>query len=240
MRRRTVIGGLAAHWLLPVGGARAAASLGVAPTVIDIATGETNSVLFVSNSGVEPLTAQLRLFAWRNEGGEEKYTPSADIGFSPGQFGVPPGGRQVVRLALLVPGGPVERAYRLVVDQLPVKNSSAPVNMAVRMIVPVFAAPSTPAPRTPPVLAWSGSVDRESRIATLSVSNPGMRRVRLSQLGYSPGGSFIGLYEGLAGYVLAAGRWSCRFRLVGEPATITVEALTDGGKITATVALTYG
>jgi fimbrial chaperone protein len=239
MRRRTVIAGLAAQALILVGQARAEAKLGVAPTLVDLASDEANSVLFVSNGGDEALMAQLRLFDWRNEGGEERYSPAADVAFSPGQFSVPAGGRQIVRIARLALPGPVERAYRLVVDQLPVASATGTLRMTVRMLVPVFVAPAGPMSRTPPTLTWACVVDRASHTATLTVSNPGRRRVRLTELAYAAGGAPLALYEGLAGYVLAAGGWSCRFRLVGEPVSIDVSALTEDGRIRASVPLIY-
>lgn len=239
MDRRTVIAGLAAQLLLPAGAARAAAMLGVAPTLIELGAGNANTILYVSNGGDEALTAQLRLFSWRNGDGEEQYQPSGDIGFSPGQFSVPAGGRQTVRLALLAARGPIERAYRLIVDQLPGGAATGLVRMPVRMVVPVFAAPAGATPRAPPTLAWSATVDRASHIATLSASNPGVRRVRLAELRYAAGGLSIVLAEGLAGYALAGGDWSCRFRMVGEPASIEIEAMTESGRIRATVPVVY-
>jgi fimbrial chaperone protein len=237
--RRTVIAGLAAQMLLPAGAARASAMLGVAPTLIELGAGNANTILYVSNGGDEALTAQLRLFAWRNEDGEEQYSASGDIGFSPGQFGVPAGDRQTVRLALLTGPGPIERAYRLIVDQLPGSAATGLLHMPVRMIVPVFAAPAGPAPRAPPTLVWSAIVDRASRIATLSASNPGVRRVRLAELRYAAGGPPVVLYEGLAGYALAGGGWSGRFRMAGEPASIEIAAMTESGRIGATVPVVY-
>jgi P pilus assembly chaperone PapD len=103
----------------------------------------------------------------------------------------------------------------------------------------VFAAPAAPAPRTPPPLAWNASVDRASGLATLTAANPGVRRVRLSELSYRAGGPSINLAQGLAGYVLAGESWSCRFRLTGDPASIDVEAMTENGKVGATVPLAY-
>lgn len=239
MDRRTVLFGLAAQVMIPAGAARASAVLGVAPTLVELARGDTNAILFVSNSGDDALTAQLRLFSWRNQDGEERYEPSADIGFSPGQFSVPAGGRQTVRLALLASPGPIERAYRMIVDQLPTGGTTGLVHMPVRMVVPVFAAPAGPTPRTPPALAWTALADRASGTATLSASNPGMKRVRLAELGYDAGGRRVVLYHGLAGYVLAGGSWSSRFRLAGSPPSIEIEALTESGRIRATVPLVY-
>lgn len=239
MRRRDLIVGVAALACAPALPARAGGMLSVAPVLLEFGSREQGQVATVSNPGDTAMRVQVRLFAWRNEGDEEVYTPSEDIGFSPAQFEVPPGGRQILRLVLKAPPGPTERAYRLFVDQLPDEADTGVVALPVRMLLPVFVAPEGRVPRAAPALAWSGVVDRAARVATLTARNAGARRVKLFGLGYEAGGRSWTVAEGLAGYVLAGGDWSQSFPLVGEPTVIEVWAQTEQGGIRASVPLEY-
>lgn len=239
MRRRDMIAGVAALACAPALPARAGAMLSVAPVLLEFGPRDASEVVTVNNPGNEAMNIQVRLFAWRNVDGEEQYTPSEDIGFSPAQFAVAPGGRQILRLVLRTPPGPAERAYRLFVDQLPEDAETGRVALPVRMLLPVFVAPETRAVGPAPPLAWSGVVDRKARVATLTVVNGGARRVKLMTLTYEAEGRAWTLAEGLAGYVLAGGDWSCSFPLVGEPGAIEVRVQTEQGGIRASVPLSY-
>lgn len=239
MRRRDLIAGVAALACAPATSVRAGGMLSVAPVLLEFGPRAPGQVVTVSNPGDEAMTVQVRLFAWRNEGAEEIYEPSEDIGFSPAQFEAPAGGRQILRLVLKTPPGPTERAYRLFVDQLPGSIDTGVVALPVRMLLPVFVAPEAPAPPSAPALAWSGVVDRDARVAILTARNAGARRVKLFGLGYEAGGRNWTIAEGLAGYVLAGGDWSCSFPLVGEPTVIEVRAQTEQGGIRASVPLVY-
>lgn len=239
MQRRALLTGLAALAAAPASLARAGGVLGVAPILVEFEGGATAAVVYVKNDGDVALSVQVRVMAWRNEGDEERYAPTQDVAFSPGQFTVPPGGRQVVRLALQTPAGPTERSYRLVVDQLPSTGPSTSVRMPVRMLVPVFAPPAGNVAIGPQTLAWTGVVERATHIATLRAANAGLRHVRLAELTWRAEGQDHVIAPGLAGYVLAASEWSCRFHVIGEPSVIDLTATTERGALHASVPLQY-
>jgi fimbrial chaperone protein len=237
--RRAVVAGLAVAAMPGVGIARTGGRLAVAPTLLELEAGRANNLIHVSNDGAGPLTAQVRLFAWRNVAGREALTPSAEVAFSPGQFVVAPGRRQVVRLLARTPPGDLERAYRLAIDQLPGLDRPGAVQMPVRMLVPLFVPPAGVAPREPDLI-WSATADRANRRVNLLAVNSGRRRVRLAALACQMGGRRIVIAEGLAGYVVAGETWTWRIPLVNEPASLRVSARTERGEISAEAPLAYG
>jgi len=234
-RRRDVVAGLTALAVCGGGRAWAGGRLGVAPTLLEMDGRDGNRLLYVNNGGDGPLTVQVRLFAWRNVDEREDLTPTDEIAFSPGQFTVQSGGRQVVRLAARTPPGERERAYRIVVDQLPGLERGG-VEMPVRMMVPLFVAAAAPE-RGEPRLDWSATLDRASGEVTLAAANPGRRRVRLAELAWEADGRRTVIAAGLAGYALAGETWLCRFPMIGDPASLRISARTERGAINADVPL---
>jgi fimbrial chaperone protein len=215
--RRARAGLLSLGWLLAAAGGAHAADLQVAPISVQFKAREQGQPFWLSNTGTAPLRAQIRVQRWSQADGADKLEPATDLVASPPTVEVLPGQRQLVRIVRPQPQpAPVERTYRLIVDELPSAAANAPAGLQflLRYSVPVFIAPevpgapaeaaSAPGPASGTVLSarWRAAAPQE-----LEISNAGAARVRISRLMYeTPQGERTELVPGLLGYVLAGQR----------------------------------
>ena len=126
----------------------AAADFTVNPIQIFLSTRNPSAILTVQNTSTEPLRFQLNAFAWaQDEAGQMVLTPTTEIIFFPRLLSLVPGEQRIVRVGASVPQGPVERTYRIFVEELPPAfTQSAPagqVRVLARMGIPIFIEPRT-------------------------------------------------------------------------------------------------
>jgi len=179
-----------------------AASLQVAPVLVEVPTPAATSTLKLRNEGTKPLDAQIRIFRWTQVDGADSLTPTEDVAASPPLASLRPSTDYTVRIVRTSKEPVVkEESYRLLIDELPAAAAGAPatVNIALRYSIPVFfTVPSVAAPK----LTWE--VQQRANKPIIVVSNAGDRRIRLSKLRFTDGkGAVASFGEGLAGYVLA-------------------------------------
>ncbi len=184
------------------GSAAQGGGLSVAPVQLTLAEGTRSTSTIVSNPGNGPVTVQVRLFSWTMADDEEVYTPATDAGFSPPLFRLEAGGAQAVRVVAKAPAGPIERSYRLVIDQLPLAGAPGQLQLPVRMILPVFIAPAAGVARTQQ-LEWNARQDSTTNKVTISVRNRGAVHAKFVELAVHDGGKSVVIAPGLAGYALA-------------------------------------
>jgi fimbrial chaperone protein len=183
-----------------------AATLQVAPVLITLKPGEQAAALYLSNSGHEPIQAQVRVAAWTQVNGKDTLTATTDVVSSPAMTRIAPGSRQLVRVVMLNPQTDTrQHSYRLLIDELPDLQASHAeenaVHFLLRYSIPVFIAGEEGANRVPLTCAW------DARRRVLSFANPGQQYARLSDIAiFSAAGTQIADIHGLAGYVLAGSR----------------------------------
>ncbi|RYE97446.1 MAG: hypothetical protein EOO77_39025, partial [Oxalobacteraceae bacterium] len=97
--------------------------LSIAPVQLSLTGMARSASTIVSNPGSSPVTVQVRLQSWTMHGDDEVYGPATDAGFSPPVFRLAPHASQSVRVVAKEPPGPIERSYRLIVDQLPIADA---------------------------------------------------------------------------------------------------------------------
>jgi len=214
-----------------------ATGLSVAPVLLLLGDRNRAVSTIVSNPGTTEATVQARLYAWSTKGEEDLYAPTRAIGFSPAVFRLAPGAQQAVRLVALAPAGPVEQAYRLVIDQLPLAETPGQLQMPVRMVLPVFVAPVGGEAGTPR-LEWSARFDAAARRIRVTCVNHGTGHAKLVDLAYRTGDApAVPIQSGLAGYALAGQtrEWS----VAGEtaPRTFIIVATAGAHSVRATVAV---
>lgn len=206
-----------------------AAQLEVAPVVHELPAGRQALAMTVTNRDAAEVVVQLRGFAWRQEEGEERLLPAPELQVSPPFFTLAPGASQVVRA--LVQAVPAEReaTYRLILDGLPAAASTAQLQFALRVSVPVFVAPRRASPAR---IRWT--LERDALVA----SNEGGRRERLRDVRLrDPQGRAVELRAAPSPYLLAGAqkRWP-----LAEPATTgtiwRLSAQTDEGAVDLPVA----
>lgn len=189
-----------------------AASLQVSPVSLEMAARQSAEGLWLSNSGTAPLQAQVRVYAWHQENGEDVLKPTNDVVASPPMLSIQPGQRQIVRIIRVGAGlapPPIEKTYRVVMDELPLSTKGAGVQFVLRYSVPIFVAAAGPAPvdvqapkQPPPPITWG--VQGNGKAAVLVAANGGDMHAKIIQASFIPkAGRKIILSEGLYGYVLA-------------------------------------
>jgi fimbrial chaperone protein len=118
-----------------------AADFTVNPIQIFLAGPGQSAILTVQNTSGEPLRFQLSAFAWAQDAaGGMLLTPTTEIIFFPRLLSLAPGEQRIVRVGTSVAAGPVERTYRIFVEELP-PPAAAPagqVRVLARMGIPIF------------------------------------------------------------------------------------------------------
>jgi fimbrial chaperone protein len=176
------------------------------PVSLTLHPDEASASLWLSNTGQQPLQAQVRLFAWTQDGGGEVLAPTRELAVSPPLLEVPPLGRQRVRLVRLGSGAPMaEVAYRLVVDELPTARSPSSsvaggADSLLRYSIPVLVQSLAPAAGS----RLSARIEQDvAGGRRLRLDNSGERHARISALYFiGTGGRRHLLAPNLAGYVL--------------------------------------
>ena len=195
--------------------------LQVTPVLLEFDPGQRALAVWLSNSSQRPLHAQARVQAWTQVDGKDVLDSTTEVIASPPLVEIPPGQTQVIRIVRSRTERPeTETAYRLLVDELPRPEATAPaaaarpggIKFLFRYSIPVFIQPRpTPealprarsAPQTHVDLSarWESAQDGQ---AQLTIQNLGPTRIKLSDLSYtSTDGEQVAMGDGLFGYVLA-------------------------------------
>ncbi len=170
--------------------------------------GEQATALWLENKGEAPVTLQVRTFGWSQPAGEDKLDQQQQVVASPPIAVVAPGARQLVRLIRRSTDAAPEKAYRLLIDELPPPPGAqqpgmvqARLTVQMRYSIPLFTYAAASAP---PQLVASVAAGPGGRV--LTIRNTGAGHARLTDLRLiATGGREIVVRAGLAGYVLAGG-----------------------------------
>ncbi|MBS0476814.1 MAG: molecular chaperone [Proteobacteria bacterium] len=129
------------------------ARLNVAPLRLELDATKTGATVMLTNTSARPLPVQTRLFAWSQEGGEDRYAPSTALTVSPSIISIAPGTTQIVRVLRIGAASPGEKRFRLAIDQLPDPTlaRSGEAEARLRFTLPVFVDRDK---ATPAALAW--------------------------------------------------------------------------------------
>ncbi|MGP5549397.1 fimbrial biogenesis chaperone [Psychrobacter namhaensis] len=206
-----------------------ASGLQVSPISLSLHARETASGLTLSNSGNDMLHAQVRVYQWLQNDTGDQLTPSRGLLASPPMIDIKPGEKQLIRIirAKAPPqgAGAVEDAYRILVNEIPVKstNQTTGLQFAMSYSLPVFVQP-VGVTKTSPQLQWSTHLQPDGKAIKLRVSNSGNGHAKLSGLSFvDTAGNSTVINPGLLGYVLpgATMNWTLK---------VSPSVLTTGGK----------
>ena len=214
-------------------GAAAAAGLQVSPVTLTLPPAQNADGLWLSNTGDNVVNAQVRVYRWTQEGGEDKLTPLRGLLVSPPMLQLPAESRQLIR-AIRVGAPPsgegaVQEAYRVIIDELPVDmQGKKGLQFVLRYSVPIFIDPAG-APASAAQLMWA--LRREGDKAVLEVANSGASHAQLAELSFTDtAGHRTVVHAGLLGYVLpgAQMRWTLKPPAATFTAGGTWEAMING------------
>lgn len=217
-----------------------AASLRVAPVLLDIKAPTAASSLRIWNDAKTPINVQVRIFRWTQQNGQDVYTAAQDVVASPPMTQLKGGAENLIRIVRLSKAPlRAEESYRVIVDELPPagKPQSGTINLVVRHSIPVFFSPASTGDAQP---VWK--VTPQGKGYRVSVSNAGDRRIRIANLMLSGGGQPIARQQGLVGYVLGKSAASFLVPATGGRAggTLKISADSEGGPVNATARVSGG
>ena len=215
--------------LLLSSGLAVASGLQVSPISLSLQARESASGLTLSNSSNDRVHAQVRVYQWLQDEKGDQLTPSRALLASPPMIELKPGEKQLIRIirAKAPPQGigAVEDAYRILVNEIPVKsaNQTTGLQFAMSYSLPVFVQP-VGISKTSPQLQWRTHLQPDGKEIKLRVSNSGNGHAKLSRLSFVDlVGNNTVINPGLLGYVLpgATMNWTLK---------IPPSVLTAGGK----------
>lgn len=210
-------------------GLSVASGLQVSPISLSLQAQERASGLTLSNTGDATINAQVRVYQWTQDEAGDQLTPSRGLLASPPMIELQAGEKQLIRIirAKAPPHGTnaVEAAYRVKVDELPIKSAMQKTGLqfALSYSLPVFVQP-VGVSDTRPQLRWSTHLQPDGKTVKLRVSNHGNGHAQLAGLSFiDTAGTTTEITPGLLGYVLpgATMNWTLK---------IPPSALTPGGK----------
>ncbi|MGC7403968.1 fimbrial biogenesis chaperone [Pandoraea pneumonica] len=195
-------GGIAALLCLSAG----AATLQISPVNVEFSAKQNAIGLTLSNPGDTPVFGQVRIYAWTQEAGEDKLTPTDAIAASPPILRIEGNGSQIIRLVRVSNAPPAaEQTYRLLVDELPEPGRPTPSGISIRMrySIPVFVVPATTLPK--PQLQFT--LKRLGDDWYLDAQNLGGNRAQIGATSLvDAAGKSHPVTNGLLGYALAGQR----------------------------------
>lgn len=216
-----------------------AASLRVAPVILDLSAPTAASTVRIWNDAQRPINVQVRVFRWTQQNGDDVYEATDDVVASPPITTLQPGGENIVRVVRTAEQ-PVraEESYRLIVDELPApsRRQAGTVTLVVRHSIPVFFTGPDVQDAAP---AWS--VEKRQGGYMITVHNDGGSRFKVSNLSLSSDDAVVARHDGLVGYVLgnSAARWFVPGMSVdgmsGDSMTITADSETGSFDATARI-----
>jgi fimbrial chaperone protein len=140
---------LVAAWLILSIPALAAAEFSINPISLDLGAATRSGAIVVKNEGTTKLSFQLTAMEWTQDAaGNDQYAETSDLVFYPKIMTVEAGGEGLIRAGTRKAVVPVEKTYRLYIEELP--GSSAPggdeakgvqIKMLIRFGAPIFVGP---------------------------------------------------------------------------------------------------
>ncbi|MET3526243.1 fimbrial biogenesis chaperone [Phenylobacterium koreense] len=178
-------------------GVAAAGSLKVFPVRLLLTPQESVQTMTIHNDGAESSRIQLRVYAWRQQDGEDVFEPTRDVLANPALFELPPQGQQIARFGLRTKPGAAEKSYRVFLEEVPTDRPTkiGEVQTLLRISIPIFV----PAPGAAPRLSWRARPAGPQKMA-LAIRNDGGEHVQLNRLsltrrgGGRIGGSDVSVY----------------------------------------------
>jgi len=167
----------------------AASEFSVSPVRAELHAGALSETITVVNRGDTRIRVGVKVMEWTQDAqGQDVYQESGDLVYFPRQMELEPDGKRLVRVGAKSPAGPVERTYRMFIEELPEPTADAAraqVSVYFRFGVPIFLTPASP--HGDPEIGEPGV---EHGKLSLTVKNPGNRHFRILKLVVSDGAGF--------------------------------------------------
>ena len=189
------------------------ASMQVSPTQIFVAAEHNAAGLTLLNTGSAALYAQVRVFEWHQQDGEDQLVATHSLVASPPMLKLTPGINQLVRVVRNgAPPSNTESSYRIIVDEVPIQTATADevvnqtnksqsngLQFRLRYSIPVFLTPPKQIV-VQPILHARLIEAKGTRF--VQIDNEGNGHAQLADITWIQGEQRISIFSGLAGYVL--------------------------------------
>jgi fimbrial chaperone protein len=179
-----------------------AGTFSISPLRAELSSRAQTGALTLRNQESSPVVVQAEVMLWEQADGEDRLSPTRDVLVSPAVFTIPGNGSQLVRVALRRPADSErELSYRLILTEVPQQASPqfTGLNVALRLSLPVFVAPTAP---VEPRVEWSATRGAAGAVA-LTARNAGNAHARVLNFTVSPAaGSTPGIRQDVTAYLL--------------------------------------
>lgn len=152
---------------LPAG----AGNFSIAPVRVELQGAQRTAVLAVHNDDDEPLIIQSTALSWSQSSGEDQTEATRDLLVTPPVFTIAAKAEQVLRIALrTAPDQDREHEYRLLLAEVPgpPDKDFTGLRLALRLSIPVFVAPGSPAAAQ---LQWQARRQSDGSLAVIATNN---------------------------------------------------------------------
>lgn len=154
--------------------AGAAAQFSLEPLRLSLPAHKLATALTLGNEGSSPVTVQVELVSWKQDGRGDVFGEPGGLIASPPVFSIAPGARQILRVGRpkreVAPAREV--AYRVLIHEVPPKDSDRPPVATVMSIsVPLFVPPAKK--NAKPALAVTG-VAQDGADLRIDLANAGL------------------------------------------------------------------
>lgn len=184
-----------------------AAEVQVNPVVVSLSPATRSAMVAIRNQGGETVRFELQARAWgQDPAGEMVLEPTADLAVYPPILSLGPGEERNVRIGAVAQFGPVEKTYRVFVQEMapPEKpEGAAQVLVLSRIGLPVFLAPARPTERA--VLVDLAARGRKASFVLRNEGTVHVRPTAVKLLGRDKEGKTSFQRDLPAWYVLAGG-----------------------------------
>lgn len=181
--------GAGAFMLLALPASVAAMTLKIFPVLVVLSPEEPVQTMTIENSSNAPARVQVRVQAWRQEGGKDVFSDTRDVLANPASFEIAPGEAQITRFGMRTTPGATERSYRVFLEEVPGSRPRAPgeVQTLLRVSIPIFV----PAKANVGKLSWTTWPGPAGKMV-LAIRNEGTAHVHFHRIALSRGGKALG------------------------------------------------
>ncbi|MCX7356598.1 MAG: fimbria/pilus periplasmic chaperone [Alphaproteobacteria bacterium] len=114
----------------------------VAPVMVNLSPEHTIDSIRLRNGRSRPVAFEVEAYAWSQVNGQDQLIPTTELIVAPGVFEVAANGDQIVRLGVRGASSGGERAYRILLRELPSQEQSGiALGFTLEMSLPVFITP---------------------------------------------------------------------------------------------------
>jgi fimbrial chaperone protein len=179
MRHPLLRSAITALMAMMVPAAAGATTLKIYPVLIQLDGKTPVQTMTIENSSDTLARMQVRVVAWRQDDGQDRFEDTRDILANPPMFEVAAGAQQIARFGLRTTAGTTEKSYRIFLEEIPTERPLAPgeVRTLLRVSIPIFV----PVAGAQPTLDWqlSGAGDRQ---VSVTVRNIGSAHSHLNRI----------------------------------------------------------